>query len=82
MKKFGPIYGQILIADFYDLPEDRKFDCVVGDIWAEIDARFLDVYVKFRNKAKKLVRPDGLILGWGKDYFEYLLEKERPTNFT
>lgn len=76
MKEFGPIYGKIIIGDFNNLPEDKKFDCVVGDIWAEIDARFLDNYVKFKNKAQKFVKPNGLILGWGKDYFEYLLEKD------
>jgi spermidine synthase len=80
MKEFGPIYGEIVIADFFDLPEDKKYDCVVGDIWAEIDAQYLDDYIRFKTKAQKLVKPNGLILGWGKDYFEYLLEKEKSAH--
>lgn len=77
MKEFGEIYGKIIIGDFYELSEDRKYDCVIGDIWAEIDRVFLDDYIKFKEKAQKLLKKDGLILGWGKDYFEYLLEKEK-----
>lgn len=80
MKEFGPIYGKIVIADFLELPEDKIYDCVVGDIWAEIDARYLNDYVRFKSKAQKLVKSDGLILGWGKDYFEYLLKKEKPVH--
>ncbi|MBU1730170.1 hypothetical protein KJ557_01250 [Patescibacteria group bacterium] len=77
MKEFGSIYGNIIIHDFNHLTEDKKYDCVVGDIWAEIDARYLNDYVKFKNKAQKLVKPNGLILGWGKDYFEYLLKTKK-----
>ena len=75
MSEFGPIYGEIIISEFYNLPEDKKFDCVVGDIVVEIDARFLDDYVQFKQKAQKLIKPNGVVLAWGKDYFEYLLEK-------
>ncbi|MBU4347707.1 hypothetical protein KJ586_03845 [Patescibacteria group bacterium] len=78
MKEFGPIYGKIIIGDFNDIPENKKFDCVIGDTWAEIDQLFLGDYRKFKEKAQKLVKNDGLILAWGKDYFEYLLEKEKP----
>ena len=75
IKEFGPIYGKIIIADFYELPENEKYDCVIGDIWTEIDQRFLDDYKKFKEKAKKFLKPSGFILGWGKDYFEFLLKK-------
>ena len=77
IREFSEPYGKIIISDFCELPEDIKYDCVVGDIWAEIDARFLQDYVKFKDKAQKLVKPNGLILGWGQDYFEYLLEKDK-----
>ena len=77
MKEFGNISGKIIIDDFYNLPEDKKFDCIVGDIWEEIDAKFLRDYVRFKKKAQKLLKKNGVILGWGKDYFEYLLEKEQ-----
>lgn len=80
MKEFGSIHGKIIISDFNDIPENRKFDCVIGDTWAEIDVRFLDDYLKFKNKAQKLVKPNGLTLGWGKDYFEYLLVKENASS--
>lgn len=76
VKKLGPIYGKIIIKDFFDMPEDQKFDCIIGDTWAEIDAKFLNDYVMFKNKVQKLLKPNGLFLGWGKDYFEYLLDKK------
>lgn len=77
MQKLGPIYGEIIIHDFLKLPEDKKYDCVVADTWAEIDARFLDEYIRNKNKALKLLKPNGQFLGWGKDFFEYLLEKQK-----
>ena len=76
MGELETIYGKVIISDFYELPENEKYDCVIGDIWAEIDRIFLDDYRKFKEKAQRLLKPDGLILGWGKDYFEYLLERE------
>ena len=75
MREFGEIHGEVIIGDFYDMPENKKYDCIVGDIAAEIDKKFLKDYLRFKMKAQKLVKPDGLILAWGRDYFEYLLEK-------
>jgi len=77
IKKLDKIYGNVVIANFYNLPEDRKFDCVIGDTWAEIDAKFLKDYIKFKEKAQKLLKKNGVILAWGKDYFEYLLRKKK-----
>ncbi len=79
MKEYGKTYGKVIISDFYNLPENQKFDCVIGDIWPDIDAKFLNDYVKFKNKAKKLLKRNGKILAWGKDFFEYLLEKQAKT---
>ncbi len=70
--------AKLSLLIFFELPEDKRYDCVVGDIWAEIDRKYIDNYVRFKNKAQKIVKQNGLILGWGKDYFEYLLEKEKP----
>ena len=72
----GRVYGKIIISDFYKLPEKQKFDCVAGDIWPDIDSGFLDDYVKFKKKSKKLLKKNGKILAWGKDYFEYLLRQK------
>lgn len=77
MKKIDKIYGDVIICDFYDFPEDKKFDCIVGDIWQDIDPQFLKDYVRFKNKAKKLLKKGGKILAWGEDFFEYLLQKEK-----
>jgi len=77
MKKQGKIYGDIIICDFYKLQSKKKYDCVIGDIWPDIDKRFLKDYVKFKNKAKKLLKKEGKILAWGQDYFEYLLKRKR-----
>lgn len=74
MKEFNKIYGKIIISDFYDFPENQKFDCIIGDIWPDIDAKFLKEYIKFKKKSQKLLKKNGEILAWGKDYFEYLLK--------
>ena len=75
MKEYGKIFGKIIINDFYELSENQKFDCVIGDIWPDIDAEFLTDYVNFKNKSEKLLNRDGLLLAWGKDYYEFLLMK-------
>jgi spermidine synthase len=77
MREFGLIYGKIIMKDYYDLPEDKKYDYVIGDIWPDIDAKFLKDYIKFKNKAKKLLRSNGKILAWGKDFFEYLIKNKK-----
>lgn len=77
MKKFGRIYGKIIIGDYYDLPEEKKFDCIIGDIWPDIDSKFLEDYVRFKRKAKKLLKKNGRILAWGQDFFEYLLKNQK-----
>ncbi|MEM4703431.1 MAG: hypothetical protein QXP53_03045, partial [Candidatus Pacearchaeota archaeon] len=70
------IYGKIIISDFYDLSENQKFDCIIGDILPDIDAEFLKDYIKFKKKSQKLLKKNGKILAWGKDYFEFLLKKK------
>ena len=79
MKEDGKIYGEVIIYDFYGLPEDRKFDCIIGDIWPDIDAKFLKDYVKFKKKSQKLLKKNGKILAWGKDYFEFLLNEKKSS---
>jgi len=77
IKRFDKIYGRIIIKDFYKMPETNKYDCVIGDIWPDIDAKFLKDYVKFKKKAQKLIKRNGKILAWGQDYFEYLVNIKR-----
>lgn len=77
MKNFGKIYGKVIIDDYYNLPENKKYDCIIGDIWPDIDAKFLDDYVKFQKKSQKILKKNGIILAWGKDFFEYLLKKKK-----
>ncbi|MEK7600821.1 MAG: hypothetical protein AAB463_02590 [Patescibacteria group bacterium] len=74
MKELGQIHGNVTISDFYDLSEDKKYDCIIGDIWPDISSKFLGEYVKFKEKSEKLLKPGGTILAWGSDYFEYLLK--------
>lgn len=79
LAKSEKIIGEIIISDFYDLPESKKYDCVVGDIWPDIDAKFLGDYLKFKLKSGKLLKKNGKILAWGKDYYEWLARKKaRP----
>lgn len=56
VQKISKVHGKLLICDFYDMPEDNKFDCIVGDIWQDIDYLFLRDYVKFKKKAQKLLK--------------------------
>jgi len=72
---YGEIYGEIVIDEFYNYEGNGRFDCVVGDIWKEIEEDYLGEYKKFKAKAQQLVKPDGKILAWGQDYFEYLLNR-------
>lgn len=74
-KEYGRIYGKVAIADFYRYKTDMRFDCVIGDIWPDQASRHIKLYIKFKKKAESLLKPGGKILGWGSDYFEYLLKK-------
>ncbi len=77
-KKFGKIYGNYIIEDFYTTNLTKQFDCVIGDIWKEIVPESLDDYKRFKTQALKMINPYGYkILAWGKEYFEYLIEKEK-----
>ncbi len=75
--EFGTFYGDYVIDDFYNykIHPSRKYDCIIGDIWKEIVPESLPDYKRFKSKALKLIKPDGKILAWGKEYFEYLIEK-------
>ncbi len=82
LKKYGKLYGSINCMDFYYFGSDikseiaMKWDCIIGDIWDDILPETLQKYKRFKNKAKQLLKSDGKILAWGKEYFEYLIEKE------
>ncbi len=70
------IQGDVQFGDFYDYDEiGEKFDCVIGDIWKEILPIHLDEYLRFKDKAVKLLKPDGKIIAWGQEFFEYLIER-------
>ncbi len=74
-KTYGKIHGEVVIEDFYKYLSDKKFDCVIGDIWADQSERYLSDYLKFKEKAQSLLNQGGKILGWGKGYMDYLLTK-------
>jgi len=76
MKESGKIQGNVTICDFYKFSNGVKYDCIIGDIWEDIDPLFLKDYVKFKKKANTLLKPNGLILAWGKEFYEYLLNKK------
>ncbi len=75
-EKFDDIYGEYIIDDFYNYNTISKFDCIIGDIWEDIVPEQLNNYKKFKNKAETLLKPHGKLFAWGKDYYEYLIEKE------
>lgn len=74
-QKIGKIYGKVVIGDFYKLAENKKFDCVIGDIWPDVTPNFLGDYIRFKRKAERLVKKRGRVLAWDQDFFEYLLTK-------
>ena len=76
-EEYKKIYGDILYGDFSEVKPHKEFDCVIGYIWKETTKKYLEDYKKFKEKAKKFVKPNGKIIGWGDDYFEYLIEKEK-----
>lgn len=76
LRTFGKIYGEVVIGDFYSYRTENRYDCVIGDIWIDQALRNMEEYLKFKKKAQSLLKDGGEILGWGKDYFEYLLEKK------
>lgn len=75
-KIYGKIYGEVLIEDFFDLKTDKKFDCVIGDVWEDIVPDALKNYKEFKSKANGLLKQNGKILAWGKEFFEYSLKNE------
>lgn len=77
VSKTEKIAGKVFVCDFYKFPTDKKFDCIVGDIWQDIDEEFLKDYIKFKQKASKLLKKNGKILAWGQDYYEYLIKKNK-----
>lgn len=76
VETFGVMHGAVTRRDFFDFEENRKYDCVIGDVWQDILPEGLSAYKLFKEKALKLVAPGGKILAWGQDYFEYLISKE------
>jgi len=78
INEFGTFYGDYIIDNFYNYKTHPhlKYDCIIGDIWKEIVPESLNDYKRFKVQALKLVKPDGKILAWGKEYFEYLIEKD------
>lgn len=69
---YGKLYGEVVVKDFYKFRTIKKFDCVIGDIWADITEESLADYNKFYKKARTLVKSNGEILAWGKDFFDFL----------
>ena len=75
----GDTVGGIFICDWFDTCGDDKYDCVIGDIWPEISGEHLDLYKRFKAKALTMLKPDGKIIGWGAEYYEYLIQQERES---
>jgi spermidine synthase len=76
-KEFGKLHGEVILGNFLRFNSETKFDCVVGDIWAEIDSESLPVYKKFKKAAQKFLKPRGKIIAWGQDYFDYLIAEKK-----
>ena len=71
-RHFGKIFGEVLISDFYERSDYGQFDCVIGDIWEDILPEVLDRYNRFYDHARRFVKPNGIVLAWGQEFFEAL----------
>lgn len=77
IRVFGKVHGEVIIGDFFDYnPSDNKFDCVIGDICDDIFPEYLPDYKKIKAHSANLLKPNGKLLQWGGDYFEYLITME------
>ena len=72
---FGKVHGNVVIGDFYKFGDEKVFDTVIGDIWIEPTKKYLEEYVKFKEKGTSLLKPGGKVLAWGSDYFEFLIRQ-------
>jgi len=61
-KVYGKVYENIVVADFYKYNPNHKFDCVIGDIWADITPESLSEYNKFFKQAKRLIKKKGSVV--------------------
>lgn len=77
-RHFGEIHGARRIMDFYEYRRDRHLDCIIGDIWRDAEPAYLPEYKRFQAKARELLEgnPNGIILGWGQDYMDWLVAQE------
>jgi len=47
-RAFGKeLFGETRVVDFFDLREQLKFDCVIGDIWLDVAPKYLKEYLSF-----------------------------------
>ncbi len=77
LKTFGRVQGRIIIDDYFKYNNfDKLFDCVVGDICDDILPSYLPEYIEFKQKTLKHLQPEGKLLQWGGDFFEYLLKEK------
>ena len=72
-EKYGELFGEVVICNFYDFTSQKKFDVVIEDVWESVSRRHLPEFARFKKKAEELLMPNGKILGWGMDYMDYLL---------
>jgi len=78
-KRVGrPVFGNIIYKDFYEYhpPLSIRYDTIIGDTVPDILPQHLPQYIKFKQHAETLIKPDGKILFWGSEFFEYLINKE------
>ena len=80
-KKAGRgLKGEVVVGDFFLYESDSLYDCVYGDIWTDQTPRDEDLltYIKFKEKALSMVKPQGKVLAWGLGFFEYII-RENPS---
>lgn len=71
---YGGIYGEVLIGNFFKDDLERKFDCIISDVCKGVVFESLSNYRRFKKRAEEFLKPHGMILGYGKNYFEYLID--------
>lgn len=71
---YGNVHGKIFIGNFFKDNLGMKFDCIVSDVCKEVMLESVSNYRRFKKRAAEFLKPHGMILGYGKNYFEYLID--------
>ncbi len=67
------------------IPKEKKYDCIYGDIWIDINTEnyeeMKDLTKKYKNKLNRL-NPNSFITHWMKSYLQSEIQKEKRNSYS